>query len=603
MPSFDFIGAFLILFFFGGSIFVHELGHFLAARKRGLKVERFSIGFGPRIFGWTGKDGVDYRISLLPLGGYVALPQMVDMQAIEGKNDSDPEALPPISYADKLIVAVMGVVFNFLFAIAIACVLWVTGRPLPSNSATTTIGYVASELPGRPGPSPAAAAGLRPGDKILGIDGSPVTDFMQITNKIALGGGRDANGNPEVILKIERDGSTLDVTVKPRLIVQNPESGDVIRHIGIAAAGDIIIEKPVPGSPASIAGLRQGDAILSLDGVNARSFNHFRQLLAEKGTREVKIEVLGTNGTKRTHTLTPVMLTHTAELADISFDDKGTTRKLTITAVPDNALATPRPPENAPRRNLMLCDTSALPIGSSYASVLRPGAIITDIDSPAGILAVKTLAELENAAKKINKKEPATISFKNGKRSDTLHLENFKVTLRSPEKTPFIGVTHAIKSTLVHQPPHEQVGAVFRLTIDSISALINRNTDVGVGQLMGVISIAKTYYTSADDIRRVLWFTIIININLAILNILPFPVLDGGHILFATIQKIMGRPLPLKMLLGVQYLFFALLFLLMGYVLLNDVKRCNGDNTEEIRQIVIKRYVNTPITFPPQTSP
>ena len=60
---------------FGGSIFVHELGHFLAARKRGLKIERFSIGFGPRLFGWTGKDGVDYRVSIIPLGGYVALPE------------------------------------------------------------------------------------------------------------------------------------------------------------------------------------------------------------------------------------------------------------------------------------------------------------------------------------------------------------------------------------------------------------------------------------------------------------------------------------------------------------------------------------------------
>jgi regulator of sigma E protease len=62
---------FLIVLFFGGSIFVHELGHFLAARRRGVKVERFSIGFGPKIFSWRGKDGVEYRLSWLPLGGYV----------------------------------------------------------------------------------------------------------------------------------------------------------------------------------------------------------------------------------------------------------------------------------------------------------------------------------------------------------------------------------------------------------------------------------------------------------------------------------------------------------------------------------------------------
>lgn len=77
-------GIVLAVLFFGGSIFVHELGHFLAARWRGLKVERFSIGMGPRVFGWTGKDGVDYRVSLFPIGGYVALPQMADMSAVEG---------------------------------------------------------------------------------------------------------------------------------------------------------------------------------------------------------------------------------------------------------------------------------------------------------------------------------------------------------------------------------------------------------------------------------------------------------------------------------------------------------------------------------------
>mgnify|MGYP003340689615 CR=1 FL=1 len=120
-------GILLIVVFFGGSIFVHELGHFLAARKRGLKVERFSIGFGPRLFGWTGKDGVDYRVSLIPLGGYVALPQLADMQGIEGENAEDAEALPKITFADKMIVSVMGAVFNVIFAFVLATILWFTG--------------------------------------------------------------------------------------------------------------------------------------------------------------------------------------------------------------------------------------------------------------------------------------------------------------------------------------------------------------------------------------------------------------------------------------------------------------------------------------------
>ena len=124
----------MIVLFFGGSIFVHELGHFLAARRRGVKVERFSIGFGPKIASWE-RDGVEYRLSWLPLGGYVALPQLADMATIEG---GEPErvpfvgteissgseefghGLPLISYSTRMIVFAAGAFFNLLFAFALA---------------------------------------------------------------------------------------------------------------------------------------------------------------------------------------------------------------------------------------------------------------------------------------------------------------------------------------------------------------------------------------------------------------------------------------------------------------------------------------------------
>ena len=90
-------GIFYIIVFFGGSIFVHELGHFLAAKSRGLKVERFSIGFGPKIFGWRRKE-TEYRISLLPLGGYVAIPQLADMETVEGKTEN-PDSVPAADFS------------------------------------------------------------------------------------------------------------------------------------------------------------------------------------------------------------------------------------------------------------------------------------------------------------------------------------------------------------------------------------------------------------------------------------------------------------------------------------------------------------------------
>ncbi|MEO5960065.1 MAG: site-2 protease family protein, partial [Opitutaceae bacterium] len=107
---------FLVVAFFGGSIFVHELGHFLAARRRGVHVERFSIGFGPAIWSRRGKDGVEYRIAWFPLGGYVLLPQLADLGAVEGQSSTDVAKLPPVSYATRMIVFAAGATFNVIFA-------------------------------------------------------------------------------------------------------------------------------------------------------------------------------------------------------------------------------------------------------------------------------------------------------------------------------------------------------------------------------------------------------------------------------------------------------------------------------------------------------
>ncbi|MDR2430386.1 MAG: RIP metalloprotease RseP [Puniceicoccales bacterium] len=596
------IGIFIIVLFFGGSIFVHELGHFLAARKRGLKIERFSIGFGPRILGWTGKDGVDYRISLLPLGGYVALPQMADMQGIEGENQTNPDSLPPISYTDKVIVAVMGVVFNVLFAFAIACVLWVTKIPVPANSTTTVIGHIDATLAGQEKPSPARAAGLLPGDKILAIDGEPVEDFTQVIQKINLGSGRDPQGNPQAILTIERNGKRIDpITVKPEKIDLNPTSGDSVRQIGIAAAGDIIIESPLPGTPAAQAGLQQGDQLLALNDTPLHSIRHLRQLLEVNGIQPVNLRLRTATGTERTTTLTPKLHTDTVELARLSFTEPGDgdnapplARKLHLVPVPDDYL---NPKPNAPRDNLMICDT--LPASAAHSGSLRPGTILSAINLPKQILALRTPAELVEAMKTLKPRGNGTVPeaaffFKTPSEGKTIILRNAGATLVPEKKLPLIGVTHMEKAELVRRNPIEQIHSAFRLTIESLRKLVDRNSDVGLNHLMGVISIAKTYYSNADDIKRILWFTLIININLALLNILPLPVLDGGHILIATVQKILGRALPLKLIATVQYLFITLFLLLMGYVLLNDVKRCSGDNTLELGNKIQKLYVRPP---------
>jgi len=116
-----------VILIFNLIIGVHELGHFLAARWRGLKVERFAIWFGKPV--WKKKiGGVEYALGPIPFGGYVSLPQMATMEAIEGKTDTT-EPLPNVSPLDKIIVAFAGPLFSFLLAILFAVVVWKVGKP------------------------------------------------------------------------------------------------------------------------------------------------------------------------------------------------------------------------------------------------------------------------------------------------------------------------------------------------------------------------------------------------------------------------------------------------------------------------------------------
>src|SRR5256712_4236573 len=146
-----------VLLLFNLLIVVHELGHFLAARWRGLYIERFGVWFGKPLWKKT-INGVQYSLGSLPFGGFVALPQLAPMDIIEGKADVDRAKLAPISALDKIIVAFAGPLFSFGLAVLFAIIIFAIGRPVSESEATTTIGYVMPDLP-------AARDGLKAGDK------------------------------------------------------------------------------------------------------------------------------------------------------------------------------------------------------------------------------------------------------------------------------------------------------------------------------------------------------------------------------------------------------------------------------------------------------
>lgn len=466
---------FLIVLFFGGSIFVHELGHFLAARRRGVKVERFSIGFGPRIFGWRGKDGVEYRLSWIPLGGYVALPQLADMSEIEGGASGDREPLPPISYATKIIVFVAGAVFNLLFAFVLACILWVVGQPTSEDLSSTRIGYVSATLPladGTSVPSPAREAGLRVGDVIRAIDGEKVADWPELLQTLVTSAGVTDDGRRQAIFTIERDGQLIDLTVYPRL------SGDEkVRRVGILSAYTPIVAVVPEGSLAAQYGLQVGDRLKTLDGAPLLNLVALLDALQEK--------------TPRAHEL----------------------------------------------------------------GVERAGAMLT-VAIPAD---------------------------------------------RPAEARGILGAGFRTAVGLVHHDPVEQIATHIASTFRVLWSLIHPDSDIGVSKLSGPVGIGKIFWDASEaGLRYVLWIAILVNVNLAVFNLLPIPVLDGGHMLFATIGRIRGRTLSPNFIASLQSVFIVLLFSMIIYVTFFDVKRIARDVRADAQA---REAAETPPPPPPAPAP
>jgi membrane-associated protease RseP (regulator of RpoE activity) len=589
-------GIALVAVFFGGSIFVHELGHFLAARRRGLKIERFSIGFGPRLFGWTGKDGVDYRVSIIPLGGYVALPQLAEMEGIEGASSEDAEKLPKISYADKMIVSVMGAVFNVIFAFLLACVLWFTGMPVAEGTSSTVIGYVPEQLVTSSGhlaelglgntvPGPAYKAGLRSGDKVLSVDENPVTNFNQITEAVMLGNRKDSQGNPTATFKVERDGKVLEFVVQPARIELNSKSGDKVRMAGLQPRTEVIIGEPAANSPAAKAGLKAGDRVLSIDGQPLNNTVEFRELLRKGGAKPRVLLLEREGGVSLRLTITPQVNTTVNPVSIIAYGEEKNRHQLIVVPATRDLLA--KDPA-AVRDQLMVLGFS--PEDPALAETLKIGTIIDKVDGRTQIVSVRSLEDLEKVG--AGAPRDLTVYWKraNGD-AGNLTLRNAQVRRGKPVEHAQIGTYFVTKPELAYRNPWETCSGIVKSTFTTLGRLFDRGSDIQVKQLASVISITKTYYNLSEDIRRVLWFTVLINLNLAVLNLLPIPVLDGGHMLIATIQRFTKGVLNNKAVIILQYTFMGLLLSLMAYIILHDVRRCSGDSELQLKHQLLERHV------------
>jgi regulator of sigma E protease len=435
-----------VVLLFNLLIVVHELGHFFAAKWRGLKVEKFAIWFGKPLWSKT-INGVEYRLGSIPAGGFVAIPQLAPMEALEGETNEKGEDLPPARPLDKIIVAIAGPLASLSLAFAFACVVYVVGRPVSEAETTDMIGYVMEG-------GPAAKAGLQPGDRIVAVNGHPV---KRINGMGRMGDSVAWNvavsSAPVIPIRFVRDGAEKIVEVEP---LAQPNSGwnrKSLRQIQILPAMTPMIAKVALNSPAAEAGLRGGDLVVAANGI---------RLLSQPALAAIL------NATKEA--------------------------PLTLTV----------------RRG-----------GSEFSSLVTP-------------------------------------------------------RIPDGQKQARIGIFWDERGivTLAHPTPLFQIKSSVLTMWETISAVTARHSEIGVQQLSGPVGIMRIYYLlfqSPMGWQLALWFSVVLNVNLAIMNLLPLPVLDGGHILLALIEWACGHPIHQKTLEVVQGAFAMLLVGAMLYVSFFDV--------------------------------
>ncbi len=430
-------------------ILVHEMGHFLVARWMGVGVERFSIGFGPVLLRWRGKE-TEYCLSAIPMGGYVKM--MGEESPLEGGGAGtvDPAksfSLKPV--AARFLIVFAGPGMNFVLAAAIfTAVFMIVGRPvLPS-----TIGRI------KAGGS-AAQAGLRTGDRVTAVDGTPVAHWEDVERAIQASGGETRQ------IAFSRDGREQRVALTPAPTKVRDVFGDEreVWDIGAGPVAPARIGETQPGYPAAKVGLRAGDVVVAVDGNPVLSWDEMAEAIHKRPGKATQITI----------------------------EREG--RSLTVSVVPQAFK------ERGP---------SGQEVEIGRIGIIGPGAV------------------------SYVRSNPVQAVWQGGARTWDMTV----LTARGLWKL------------VTRQLPASTIGGPIQIAVVA-----------GEQAKQGLMSLA--------------FFTAVISVNLALLNLLPVPILDGGHLFFFLIEGIVGRPLSLRKREVAQQVGLFLLLLLMVFAVYNDLTR------------------------------
>ncbi len=541
----------LVVLFFGGSILVHEFGHFIIAKKRGLFVPKFSIGFGPKLFGFKYK-GTEFIISLLPLGGYVAIPQLADLSTVEGEYDIPSDA-KKVSWIDKVLIAFAGPVCNVFFALVIGVILYFYGLPMPAEMMDSTIGYVEKtvDMPdGSKVVSPAYSAGLLAGDKIIAVDGVSVKRFDDISQLIALGTHKTETGDPYSLLKTERDGVSHEIAVNPVKISQTGNNNDAFRVIGV-----------LPRQVLQIAGFADnfdrkqdviiGDKVISANGIHVLNISTLHDICNSVDEIELIIE---RDGELLLRTVQLHKIVQKKDYLNVEF---GRSR---LCLIPGEC--------NEPIRAIIDNDnTSFWKHSKNIFSVYA----INDVNVNS---LEQAKLQIESAGSK-----PVILHCLN---NETLVLDDIKsIEIIPPKYINVIGLQFASDIVTTHPSPMSLIYDTTVMTFKTLNGLFSRSSDISPKHLMGPAGLIRTLHGFAkNSFPWLLWFVIMLNVNLAIINLLPLPVLDGGIIAIALIERMTGWKSIGKICSKLQTMFFVLLLCLIIYITFFDIARMFGGSNK-----------------------
>jgi len=270
-------------FVIGVLVFVHELGHFLAARRVGVRVLAFSIGFGPRLLGFT-RGGTEYKIAAIPLGGFVKMAG----ETAEDQRSGAPDEFLSKSKWQRFQVLIAGPAMNIVLAIVVLWGLLLQGADIPAyRDMPPVVGAMEPDAPAR-------KAGVEVGDRILRVDNRSVETWEDFLNTIA------GKARREVTLLLERGGQQTRVNVVP-----SAEGKYEIGDIGVLPNTHPHIRSIVAGDPADKAGLKTGDVILAIDGETVSFARQISELISKHEGREIAVR-LSRNGQEQELRLTPV---------------------------------------------------------------------------------------------------------------------------------------------------------------------------------------------------------------------------------------------------------------------------------------------------------